>query len=941
MEAKSRDASSAPASGEAAAAAAAPAPPPAAETLTEAPRRRAGGTKRKSSAPSSSTPAKRQAKERSLLHHVFPVHNGPCTRARQSPLKQGAAGAHKLADHAGATAWATAAGGKDPSSREGVIKEEEEEVVEEPLVDKEFEAVRSRGSNVHAVPTPAGWFSWKMIHPVEKHMLPSFFNGKSENRTPEVYMGIRNSIMKKFHSNPQTQVELKDFSELSVGDKDARQEVFDFLDHWGLINFHPFPPSEPEATKSDADDGDKTSLLVDKLYQFETIPPFPRFTPKKEEPLVPKAPPSLFPESSLADDLFKAGGSSVEYHCNSCSADCSRKRFHCQKQADFDLCTDCFNDGKFGSGMSRADFILMESGEGPGLSGGSWSDQETLLLLEALELFGENWNEIAEHVATKTKAQCILHFLQMPIEDSFLEGDDDANESNLSTKDQTPPNKESTTTNTTELMEVDKKEDKESSPKDVLEVETKKADSSDNVDEPITSKTDPLLNENTADNIAHEDAANFAIDALKAAFQAVGYFPERGLGSFAEAGNPVMALAAFLTGIVDSDAVMTSCRSSLKAMSEDSPSIQLATRHCFLLEDPPNDNKDPPVSVSTGIEAINKESQKDENKMQISDSADKSKEQKEISASLENDGNSSILLQDSPTKQIDERKVHDAAPPKAVPTTDQDSVDCSLSGEQPMDSNAKGATNVATDPMSTTMKETEDLSSHGEAAKDQAKEISGSKPVEETLNIMKNSDGLTSSDNVQQQTDSAKAVNKTDTSVILEGQVSMQTDGSTDETKEKSDDCERKDSRIDDEKNVNPAGVDGDHNIDRLKRSAVTALSAAAVKAKLLARMEEDEVRKLVSLIIEKQLHKLEVKLSLFTDIENVVLRMREQTEKARHRLMFERSQIIAARLGVSGSSLRANPASMPANRVAMGYGPTGPRPLNMATQKQPPLRRP
>lgn len=61
--------------------------------------------------------------------------------------------------------------------------------------------------------------------------------------------------------------------------------------------------------------------------------------------------------------------------------------------------------------MSSSDFILMESAEVPGASGGKWTDQETLLLLEALELYKENWNEIAEHVATKTKAQCILHFI--------------------------------------------------------------------------------------------------------------------------------------------------------------------------------------------------------------------------------------------------------------------------------------------------------------------------------------------------------------------------------------------------------------------------------------------------------------------------------------------------------------------------------------------------
>src|ERR1044072_909131 len=98
-------------------------------------------------------------------------------------------------------------------------------------------------------------------------------------------------------------------------------------------------------------------------------------------------------------------------------------------QADFDLCTDCYSNRKFGSGMSSSDFILMEPAEVAGVSGGNWTDQETLLLLEELELYKENWNEIAEHVGTKSKAQCILHFVQMPIEDAFVDCDDDVDAS--------------------------------------------------------------------------------------------------------------------------------------------------------------------------------------------------------------------------------------------------------------------------------------------------------------------------------------------------------------------------------------------------------------------------------------------------------------------------------------------------------------------------------
>ncbi len=50
------------------------------------------------------------------------------------------------------------------------------------------------------------------------------------------------------------------------------------------------------------------------------------------------------------------------------------------------------------------------------LKDAEWTDQETLLLLEGLEMFGENWNDIAEHVGSKTPQQCMLHFLRLPIE---------------------------------------------------------------------------------------------------------------------------------------------------------------------------------------------------------------------------------------------------------------------------------------------------------------------------------------------------------------------------------------------------------------------------------------------------------------------------------------------------------------------------------------------
>lgn len=49
-----------------------------------------------------------------------------------------------------------------------------------------------------------------------------------------------------------------------------------------------------------------------------------------------------------------------------------------------------------------------------------WTDQETLLLLEALEMYKDDWNKVSEHVGSRTQDECILQFLRLPIEDPYL-----------------------------------------------------------------------------------------------------------------------------------------------------------------------------------------------------------------------------------------------------------------------------------------------------------------------------------------------------------------------------------------------------------------------------------------------------------------------------------------------------------------------------------------
>lgn len=44
-----------------------------------------------------------------------------------------------------------------------------------------------------------------------------------------------------------------------------------------------------------------------------------------------------------------------------------------------------------------------------------WSQQETLLLLEGIQVYGEAWPKVAAHVGTKPSFKCALRFLQVDI----------------------------------------------------------------------------------------------------------------------------------------------------------------------------------------------------------------------------------------------------------------------------------------------------------------------------------------------------------------------------------------------------------------------------------------------------------------------------------------------------------------------------------------------
>lgn len=119
-------------------------------------------------------------------------------------------------------------------------------------------------------------------------------------------------------------------------------------------------------------------------------------------------------------------------HCFSCGIDCTRLRFHYANSAPvtasgpnskYDLCPNCFLQGRMPSSHSASDFVKLEDNEYTIASDKDtpWSDSELVLLLEGLENFDDNWEQIANHVGTRTKEECVMKFLQLEIEDKYVE----------------------------------------------------------------------------------------------------------------------------------------------------------------------------------------------------------------------------------------------------------------------------------------------------------------------------------------------------------------------------------------------------------------------------------------------------------------------------------------------------------------------------------------
>ncbi|EMF15752.1 SWIRM-domain-containing protein [Sphaerulina musiva SO2202] len=316
----------------------------------------------------------------------------------------------------------------------------------------------------HAIilPSYSAWFDMHEIHNLERKALPEFFNNRNRSKTPAVYKDYRDFMVNTYRLNPSEYLTVTACRRNLAGDVCAIMRVHSFLEQWGLINYQIDPDTRPSNigppfTGHFRITADTPRGLQPLQPAANTVTAGKAHASTDRLATAGKADLNLEVRRNIYDDKGKDvtpaktegseanGEKSIEeglkqdgkqYFCYSCGKDCTRVRYHNSKNPPavattpkpnkdqrYDLCSLCFQEGRFPSSTTSADYTKLEneSYRSIGDKEAPWKDSELLLLLEGLEMFDDSWEQVADHVGSRTREECVLKFLQLEIEDKYLE----------------------------------------------------------------------------------------------------------------------------------------------------------------------------------------------------------------------------------------------------------------------------------------------------------------------------------------------------------------------------------------------------------------------------------------------------------------------------------------------------------------------------------------
>ncbi|KAI7755933.1 hypothetical protein M8C21_023304 [Ambrosia artemisiifolia] len=306
-----------------------------------------------------------------------------------------------------------------------------------PAVDHRFEF------ELYTIPTTSSWFSWDNIHDIEKTSLKEFFDASSITRNPRVYKEYRDFIISKYREDPSRRLTFSEVRKSLVGDVSYLLKVFLFLDKWGLINYGAPSPS----VDGDGDgDGDECDLVNEdegkwKVKVEEGPPHGVRVVavPNSLKPVLLPAGVSGNNGSHVGEGEFKMTPLSshsdvyqelIELVCANCKKRCESGHYEDVKDGCYMICTKCFKNESYGNNKSADDYKFIDHTSNNRTPVASWTESETLLLLESVLKHGDDWDRVAQNVKTKSKQDCISKLLQLPFGHLMLRSTDNTPASN-------------------------------------------------------------------------------------------------------------------------------------------------------------------------------------------------------------------------------------------------------------------------------------------------------------------------------------------------------------------------------------------------------------------------------------------------------------------------------------------------------------------------------
>ncbi|KAI1180718.1 putative RSC complex subunit [Nemania sp. FL0916] len=350
--------------------------------------------------------------------------------------------------------------GAEGAAQEAKSKESIENAAREHLI-----------SQTHAIvlPSYSTWFDMNDINAIERKALPEFFNSRNRSKTPHVYKDYRDFMINTYRLNPVEYLTVTACRRNLAGDVCAIMRVHAFLEQWGLINYQvdadqrpsqvgpPFTghfkvitdtprglqPWQPAADsiitegKKNQDTDQKAHAAATAAGErnleigrniYEASAKGTKLTKSENKPNGESGTNGTSGTAGSTDDSLK--GPVAKVFCQTCGIDCTRVYYHLPeaKSADktkHDICPNCYLEGRIPQNQTNTQFVRTENKAYSTIldRDAPWSDAEILRLLEGLEKYDDDWAEIAEHVGTRTREECVLQFLQLDIEDKYLESE--------------------------------------------------------------------------------------------------------------------------------------------------------------------------------------------------------------------------------------------------------------------------------------------------------------------------------------------------------------------------------------------------------------------------------------------------------------------------------------------------------------------------------------